>query len=89
MHSRSKLQAFNSEFPSTAAMTRSPCSAIRELSTTSRSQSLIPASIIESPATLTKYVELGCPRCAKARLHVRKRLCLTIELANAVNLAEK
>ena len=29
------------------------------------------------------------PGCAKARLHVRKRLCFTIELANAVNLAEK
>ena len=37
---------------------------------------------------LLGYVAL-CPRCAKARLHVRKRLCLTIELANAVNLAEK
>ena len=37
---------------------------------------------------LLGYVAL-CPGCAKARLHVRKRLCFTIELANAVNLAEK
>ncbi|SOE37532.1 hypothetical protein SAMN05216519_3581 [Delftia acidovorans] len=53
--------------PSTSATTISPCCGRRNLSTTSRSPSKMPAPVIESPRTLSRNVHCGCLTMSFAR----------------------